>query len=221
MGRINWAVSAAALVFGQVAAADDITPPIAVAAPATTAASVAAARKLVTLKRDTPIDLIATKEINSSQTKPGELFTLAVNTPLAVDGATVLPFMTLATGEVTTASKAGGLGRNGSMSAHLLYVTLGDARIPISGEITNNGGGAGSAAVAVALVGIMGLFHRGNDGRIKAGQHVAAFVAEDVVLDMSASPVRRVEMRMVPADAPSAAAVIVPAVPAATAAPKP
>lgn len=211
MGRSILAISAGALLCSQAILADDVAPQPAASSPAVPAAE----RKLLTVKRDTPIDLIATKEINSSETKPGDLFTLAVNTPVAIDGTTVIPFMTKATGEVTVAAKAGGLGRNGTMAAHLLYVTLGDARIPISGEVSNNGGGGGSAAMAVVFAGLMGLFHRGNDGKIKAGQRVAAFVAEDVVLDMSATPIRRVEMRTVPVEVPSGNAAGAGAAPAA------
>ena len=193
MGRIVSVGSACALAFGGLAGgsltqAHDAQPPI----------SAAALPKLVLIKRDTPLDLIATREITSASAKAGDMFTLAVNTPVVIDGVTVIPFMTRATGEVTISTSAGGLGRNKSMAAHLLHLTLGDARIPITGEVANAGGGAGSTALAVAFGGVIGLFHRGNDGRIKAGQRVAAFVAEDVTLDLSAGVARRADMKLVP-----------------------
>lgn len=170
------------------------------------AAAPVASPRLVTIKRDTPLDLVATREISTAQLKQGDQFTLSLNQPVAVGGVTVLPFMTPATGEVTLAAKAGGLGRNGSLTAQLLYLTLGDVRIPIQGSVSTSGGGAGSAALAVAFSGIVGLFHRGNNAKIKAGEHVPAFVAEDVVLDLAASPVRRVEMKLVPVESPGAPA---------------
>lgn len=193
MGRFVSVGVACALAFGgptvgSSAHAQEARPPV----------SATALPKLVLVKRDTPLDLIATREITSASAKAGDMFTLAVNTPVVIDGVTVIPFMTRATGEVTVSTSAGGLGRNGSMAAHLLHLTLGDARIPITGEVTNAGGGGGSTALAVAFGGVVGLFHRGNDGRIKAGQRVAAFVAEDVMLDLSASVARRVDMRNVP-----------------------
>ena len=193
MGRLVTVGLASALAFGgpavgSLAHAQEAQPPV----------SVAALPKLVLIKRDTPLDLIATKEITSASAKAGDMFTLAVNTPVVIDGVTVIPFMTKATGQVTVSTSAGGLGRNGSMAAHLLHLTLGDARIPITGEVTNAGGGGGSTALAVAFGGVVGLFHRGNDGRIKAGQRVAAFVAEDVTLDLSASVARRVDVKLVP-----------------------
>lgn len=193
MGRLVSVGLACSLAFGGLQAgglahAQQAQPPVAAAE----------APRLVLVKRDTPLDLIATREITSASAKAGDMFTLAVNTPVKIDGVTVIPFMTKATGEVTISTSAGGLGRNGTMAAHLLHLTLGDARIPITGEVTNAGGGAGSTALAVAFGGVVGLFHRGNDGRIKAGQRVAAFVAEDVMLDLSAGVARRVDMKMVP-----------------------
>lgn len=193
MGRFVSVGLACSLAFGGLQAgglahAQQAQPPVVAAE----------APRLVLVKRDTPLDLIATREITSASAKAGDMFTLAVNTPVKIDGVTVIPFMTKATGEVTISTSAGGLGRNGTMAAHLLHLTLGDARIPITGEVTNAGGGGGSTALAVAFGGVVGLFHRGNDGRIKAGQRVAAFVAEDVMLDLSAGVARRVDLKMVP-----------------------
>ena len=188
MGRIFSVGVACSLAFAGFSHAQEAQPPVAAAE----------APRLVLVKRDTPLDLIATREITSASAKAGDMFTLAVNTPVKIDGVTVIPFMTKATGEVTISTSAGGLGRNGTMAAHLLHLTLGDARIPITGEVTNAGGGGGSTALAVAFGGVVGLFHRGNDGRIKAGQRVAAFVDEDVMLDLSAGVARRVDLKMVP-----------------------
>ena len=188
MARFATVGLACSLAFGGISHAQEAQPTVATAALPT----------LVLVKRDTPLDLIATREITSASAKAGDMFTLAVNTPVVIDGRTVIPFMTRATGEVTVSTSAGGLGRNGAMAAHLLHLTLGDARIPITGEVTNAGGGGGSTALAVAFGGFVGLFHRGNDGRIKAGQRVAAFIAEDVMLDLSAGVARRVDMKMVP-----------------------
>ena len=188
MGRLVSVGLACVLAWGGLAHAQEAPVPV----------SAAAQPRLVLVKRDTPLDLIATREITSASAKVGDRFTLAVNTPVVIDGVTVFPFMTKATGEVTGSAKAGGLGRNGTMAAHLLYLSLGDAKVPITGEVTNDGGGAGSTALAVAFGGVVGLFHRGNDGRIKAGQRVAAFVAEDVMLDLSAGVARRVEIKAVP-----------------------
>jgi hypothetical protein len=59
--------------------------------------------------------------------------------------------------------------------------------IPIDGRISSEGSGAGSAGAAVIFSGIAGLFHRGNNAKIKAGEIVNAFVAEDTVLNSSAT----------------------------------
>jgi hypothetical protein len=224
MRRFTWAVTCTSLLFAPMLNAQPTEPAQALpeAAVQQTVPEAAPTPKLVTLKRDTPLDLIATREISTANLKQGDLFELAVNKPVEIDGVKVIPFMARATGEITLAAKAGGLGRNGSMTARLLYLSLGDTRIPLQGDVTNNGGGGGSAPVAVIFAGVVGLFHRGNNGKIKAGDHVPAFIAEDVLLDLSTTPPRRVETQLVPVTAepvvpPPLPAGAVPAAPAAEA----
>lgn len=199
MRKVSWAVAGVTLLCTSALVAQSNTPAQAPVEPAVQQA--VPTQKLVTLKRDTPLDLIATREISTASMKQGDLFELAVNQPVVIDGVKVIPFMTKATGEITYAAKAGGLGQNGSMSARLLYLTLGETRIPIQGDFSNEGGGAGSASMAMVFAGVVGLFHRGNNGKIKAGDHVPAFIAEDVVLDVSAAPARRVEAGPAPVPA--------------------
>jgi hypothetical protein len=145
----------------------------------------------VLLPRDTPVELMATAEVSTANVSSGTRFRLRVNRPVAVGGRTVLPVGTMGFGEVVSAVDAGGLGRSGRMEARLLHIELGNAQIPLEGTTSAKGTGAGSAGVAVALAGIVGLFHRGNNAKIKAGELIHGFVAEDVLLDFSATPVRR------------------------------
>ena len=161
-------------------------------APAATTGTPAPVSSLVVIKRDTPIELIATKEVSTATVAAGSRFTLSVNKPLVLENRTVIPWGTRAIGEVTTASSSGGLGVTGKMTARLLYLQLGDAQIKLQGDVTEKGQGAGSAGVAILLSGWAGIFHRGNNAKIKAGEIVTAFVDEDVTLDVSGSAVKRV-----------------------------
>ena len=113
---------------------------------------------------------------------------------------TIIPWGTRAYGEVTSASASEGLGVSGKMSARLLYLQLGEAQIKLQGDVAARGQGAGSAGVAILLSGWVGLFHRGNNAKIKAGETVTAFVDEDVALDVSGPTIRRVK----PANTPLA-----------------
>lgn len=138
------------------------------------------------IKRDTPLELLATKEVSTNDVMAGSRFKLRLNKPVIVDSATTIPVGTWAHGEVISASDAGRLGRSGKMTAQLLYLEYNGVQIPIDGSISAEGSGASSAGAAMILSGLAGLFYRGNNAKIKAGEIVNAFVAEDTVLNSSA-----------------------------------
>jgi hypothetical protein len=167
--------------------------PAAAATPVPVAAATPAPM-LVALPRDTPVELIATREVSTADAKPGTPIKLQVRRPVLIGDRAVIPAGTPAWGEVVTATDAGGLGKSGKMTARLKHIQLGEVAIPIDGEISSKGR-AGSVAGAVLTGGLVGLFHRGNNAKIKAGEIVSSFVAEDIVLDFSGTAVR------VPADA--------------------
>lgn len=146
----------------------------------------------ILVKRDTPIELMATKEVSTADVSPGTRFKLRVNRPVTVGEKIVIPVGASAYGEVITAEDSGGLGKSGRMTARLLYVQLGNAEIPLDGQTSAKGTGAGSAGVATLFTGLAGLFHRGNNAKIKAGELLSGFIAEDVWLNMAANPVQRI-----------------------------
>ncbi len=186
------------MIFSLMAFAGLCTAVQDVPAAATTPVPVAAATPapmLVALPRDTPVELIATREVSTADAKPGTPIKLQVRRPVLIGDRAVIPAGTPAWGEVVTATDAGGLGKSGKMTARLKHIQLGEVAIPIDGEISSKGR-TGSVAGAVLTGGLVGLFHRGNNAKIKAGEIVSSFVAEDIVLDFSGTAVRRV-----PADA--------------------
>jgi hypothetical protein len=148
-------------------------------------------RDVVVLKRDTPVLLMAINEVSTATAASGTIFKLRVQEPISIDGRAIVPVGTPALGKVLFASDSGGLGKSGRMNAKLLNIMLGDAEIPLDGETSAKGTGAGSAGVAVLFTGVVGLFHRGNNAKIKAGELLTGFIAEDVALDLSSTPIRR------------------------------
>lgn len=144
----------------------------------------------IVVRHDTPVELMATAEVTTATAKPGTVFKMRVNRAITIAGTTVIPEGTPAYGEVTAAKDAGGLGKSGRMTARLVRIQLGDVAIPIEGTIDAKGSGAGSAGVAVLTSGLMGLFHRGNNAKIKAGEILTGFVTEDVAIDLLPSPHR-------------------------------
>lgn len=173
------ALPTAALGQPATAAATDQSPPN-LAEPAA-----------VLLPRDTPIELMAVAEVRTDRVVPGARFRLRVHKPVMIDGRVVVPAGTPAFGRVIAAEKAGNVGKSGKMTAELLHVALGDLEIPIEGEHSARGRGSGSVAVAMLAGGLMGLFHRGNNAKIKAGELITGFVAEDMALDLTGPTPRR------------------------------
>ena len=154
--------------------------PAAVVAPAAT----------VTIPQDTPVELMAASEISTASVKAGQRFRLRLNKPLIVGGRTLALVGATAFGEVTSAEGSGSLGKSGKMTARLLHLQIGDAEVPLQGDVSAKGTGAGSAGLAVLFAGLSGLFHRGNNAKIKAGEILMGFVREPVTLDLS-GPVAR------------------------------
>lgn len=167
--------------------------------PAGTTPAVVEPAKTVLLARDTPVELMAVTEVSTATAHPGTVIRLRVNKPVDIAGKGMIPVGTPAFGEVVTAKDAGGLGKSGKMTARLVRIQFGDAAIPLDGDLSAKGRGSGSAATAVIFVGVMGLFHRGNNAKIKAGEIVSAFVAEDVTLDLSAPVARNIAAAAPPA----------------------
>lgn len=144
----------------------------------------------VVIKQDTPVELMATAEVTTATAKPGTVFKMRVNRAILIDGKTIIPVGTPAFGEVTAAKDAGGLGKSGKMAARLVRIQFGDAAIPIEGSVESKGSGAGSAGVAILTGGLMGMFHRGNNAKIKAGEILTGFVSEDVAIELLPTPHR-------------------------------
>lgn len=177
--------------YAQVAAVPPVAEPP-VVAPAAAPAPQTVQTNYITIPRDTPVSLMAINEVSTAKAVAGTRFKLRVNEAITINGKIIVPVGTPASGEVLSAQDSGGLGKSGVMSAKLLHISLGDVEIPLEGDKNAKGTGAGSAGVAVIFAGVAGLFHRGNNAKIKAGELLSGFVREDVTLDLDAKPVKRI-----------------------------
>lgn len=158
-------------------AADLAQPVVTPAAPPVSAAAP------IILPRDTPIHLMTLTEVTTKTDTIGHRFKLRVNQPVVIGGATVIPVGALAWGEVTTADSSGNLGKAGSLTARLLYVEYAGQKIPISGDTSAKGRtGTAETVVGVLSLGLLGLFAKGNNAKIKAGEKITAFVTDDFTL---------------------------------------
>lgn len=186
------AIAALLSVAGQPAAADMAPAEAsAFAPPAMVANAAERGVPILVLKHDTPIHFMVISEVTTKTHKAGHRFRLRVDKPVLVDGVTVLPVGAIAWGEVTEARTSGNAGKSGSLEARLVYVEHNGFRIPISGSNSAKGaGGGGETALGILALGPLGLFAKGNNAKIKAGELMTGFVEQDTEIPrpLSAAP---------------------------------
>jgi len=135
------------------------------------------------LRRDTPIHFMVVSEVTTKTHTAGHRFKLRVDKPVAIGGVTVIPIGATAWGEVLDAEKSGNAGKSGTLSAKLLYVDIGGVQVPISGTNDAKGAsGAGETVLGVLALGPLGLFAKGNNAKIKAGELMTGFVEQDTMM---------------------------------------
>ena len=135
------------------------------------------------LARDTPVHLMVLNEVTTKTHPAGHRFALRVDQPVMLGERIVIPVGARAWGEVTRADSSGNVGKPGSLNAHLLYVEVDDRQLPITGETAARGkGGGAETVIGVLALGPLGLFAKGNNAKIKAGERMTAFTASDFML---------------------------------------
>lgn len=158
------------------------TPPVAAEIPAEPVVQTDAAPTII--YRDTPVHLMVLSEVSTKDHAAGHRFKLRVDKPVMVNGVEAIPAGAPAWGELTNASKSGNAGKSGALSAVLTHIEHGGKIIPIEGETSADGkSGKGETLLGVLAMGPLGLFAKGNNVKIKAGEKMVAFVAQDVVIE--------------------------------------
>jgi hypothetical protein len=138
----------------------------------------------IVIPKDTLVRLMVLNEVNTNSAKPGDRFVLRVDENVVVGGATVIPVGAKAYGEVTQVKSNGGVGKAGAVGAKLLYVEVGEDRVPISGEDVSKGRKEGGGVVmASAIWGPFGLLMKGGPGKLKAGHIFSGHIPTDLLYD--------------------------------------
>ncbi|HYI40523.1 MAG TPA: hypothetical protein VE053_09420 [Allosphingosinicella sp.] len=186
----NLILGLALLASGTAASAQDAPAPAAAAQPELVVAAPAAPADqpgAIVVAKDTMVRLMVLNEVNTNSAKPGDRFVLRVDENVIVHGATVIPVGAKAYGEVTRVKSNGGVGKAGSVGAKLLYVEIGEDRIPIAGEDASKGRKEGGGVVlASAIWGPFGLLMKGGPGKLKAGHIFNGYIPTDLIFDPAA-----------------------------------
>jgi len=173
---------ASASVSAQVTFAPAPTAPI--AAPETTSAI---------LRTGTPVPLRLSEELTTKGKKlrVGQRFHLETSEPVLVQGVNVIPVGSPAVGEITDVRNKGMWGKSGRITARLMYVSVGDRRIRLSGVFDSKGTtGTAGVVAAVAFVPVAGFFTTGTSATLPLGAGVRGYIDEDVPLAVAAAPTR-------------------------------
>ena len=162
--------------------------PPAAEAPAAPAAEIAppapAPLPKLVLPKGTMIRLMVTKEVNSRDNHPGDRFVLRVDEDVKVGGVIVIPVGAKGWGEVIDTAKSGGVGKSGKLDARLLYVETNGQKIELDGQRQSSGGpGAGNVVAGVVAFGPFGLFMKGGNASLKAGEILNGYTLSDSAFD--------------------------------------
>ncbi|WP_106512792.1 hypothetical protein [Allosphingosinicella deserti] len=165
-------------------AADAVAPQLLVATPRAPTDRPGA----LLVPRETMVRLMVLNEVNTHKAKAGERFALRVDEAVALNGVTIIPVGAKAFGEVTEIRENGAVGKAGQIGARLLYAEVGGQRIALTGEDGSKGiKGGDRVALAMLGFGVLGLFARGSQGKLKAGHIFNGYLADDLLYDPAAA----------------------------------
>lgn len=137
----------------------------------------------LTLKEGSDVKLKFAQEISSKTASEGDPVNFILAEDLTVGNVVVAREGAKALGTVSSAKKAGMMGKGGELNVRLEYLKVGDTKIRLRG--TKNKAGDDKTGTAVALTvlfGPIGLIKHGKDIVVKEGTPLAAFVDDDVAL---------------------------------------
>jgi hypothetical protein len=157
--------------------------PAAVAAPVPATVATIPAASATFVRSGTEVQLRTLDALTSKKkkSKVGDRFQLEVAEPLLVNGVTVIPLGSRATGEVTIMKNKGMWGKRGRLTAQVLNVRVGERQIRLTGTFDESGSAGTAGVVGAALViPIAGFFVTGTSADIPSGTRVKAFLDEDL-----------------------------------------
>jgi len=167
------------------------------------------------VRAGTPLSLRLSEELTTQKKRlrVGHRFQMEVAEPVLVNGVTVIPAGSPATGEVTQIRNKGMWGKSGYIGAQAVFVRVNGRQIRLTGQFDDKGvTGTAGVVGAVVFVPVAGFFLTGTSARIPAGSTVKAFIDEDVAFAVSEAAPMAVTVPA-PAATPAApAATLTPAV---------
>lgn len=142
------------------------------------------------LRAGTPIALRMREQLTTKgkDLRVGYRFQMEVAEPVMVNGVTVIPAGSPATGEVTDVRNKGMWGKSGKINARPLFVRANGRQIRLAGQMDDKGvTGTAGVVGSVALVPLAGFFMTGTSAQIPIGAPFSAFIDEDIHFAVASS----------------------------------
>ena len=135
------------------------------------------------LKEGIEVPLKFATSISSKTANEGDPVEFVLDDDLKVGDSIVVSKGAHALATVTTAKKAGMMGRPGDLAVQIQYLVVGSNRVHIRGTKGREGDSKTGAAVALTVIfGPIGLIKHGKNVEIPAGSPFTAYVDQDIWL---------------------------------------
>lgn len=135
------------------------------------------------LREGTQVPLKFVNAISSKTANEGDPVEFVLDEDLKVGDAVVVAKDAHAAANVSTAKKAGMMGKPGELSVQLQYLIAGSSHVRLRGTKGKEGEGKVGATVALTvLFGPIGLIKHGKNVEIPAGTPLTAYVDQDIWL---------------------------------------
>jgi hypothetical protein len=135
------------------------------------------------LKEGIEVPLKFANGISSKTANEGDPVEFLLDDDLKVGDSVVVAKGAHALATITTAKKAGMMGRPGDLSVQIQYLVVGSNRVHIRGTKGREGDSKTGATVALTILfGPIGLIKHGKNVEIPAGTALTAYVDQDIWL---------------------------------------
>jgi hypothetical protein len=173
MNKLYLALGAGASICSiSPATAQQSAAPMVVGAPAGPA---------TTLLAGTEVHMITRTELSSKTSRVGDRFELEVTDAVGLNGQTVIPSGSIATGEVTRVRHRGMWGRRGILETRVVSVRVGDRNIRLHGAAGDRGrAGTAGVVAAVIFVPVVGFLVTGTSAVLPPRTATIAYTEEDI-----------------------------------------
>jgi hypothetical protein len=141
------------------------------------------------LRTGTPIILRMSETISTKDkvAKVNDRVRMEVAEAVAVNGVTIIPAGSPATGELTEVKYKGMWGKSGRLVGRVLTVNANGRTIRLSGAFDSQGGSGTVGAVAVSAIVFLpaGFFMTGKSAELPAGATIRGFIDEDIAFTVA------------------------------------